>query len=176
MNFTVSQFTHRIVHTHRCLKELLDYDASITKADKEGNNALHIACIHGQLHIVQFLLQRGLSAELRCVNISISKSSPYCYLHSYSNGYLGTPLSCAAFYGHAHIVKFLLSRGVSCSGSYAELKVSSQPHINTDIRTLHLLHVIYAFTAVFDSDVPSVTGHSTRSLKCREDLVGSSKN
>ena len=55
------------IHTHRCLKELLDCDASITKADKEGNNALHIACIHGQLHIVQFLLQRGLSAELRCV-------------------------------------------------------------------------------------------------------------
>ena len=67
MNFTVSQFICCIVHSYRCLKELLDYDASITKADKEGNNALHIACIHGQLHIVQFLLQRGLSAELRCV-------------------------------------------------------------------------------------------------------------
>ena len=39
-------------HTHRCLKQLLDFDASITKADKEGNNALHIVCIHGQLHIV----------------------------------------------------------------------------------------------------------------------------
>ena len=53
--------------SYRCLKELLDFNASITKADKEGNNALHIACIHGQLHIVPFLLQRGLSAELRCV-------------------------------------------------------------------------------------------------------------
>ena len=55
-------------HVPRCLKKLLDFKASITKADKEGNNALHIACIHGQLHIVQFLLQRGLSAELRCVS------------------------------------------------------------------------------------------------------------
>ena len=54
-------------HAHRCLKELLDFDASITKADKDGNNALHIACIHGQFHIAQFLLQRGLSAEMRCV-------------------------------------------------------------------------------------------------------------
>ena len=52
---------------HRCVKELLDSSAAITKADKKGDNALHIACIHGQLHIVQFLLQRGLSAELRCV-------------------------------------------------------------------------------------------------------------
>ena len=65
----VIYLTH--THTHRCLKQLLDFDASITKADKEGNNALHIACIHGQLHIVQFLFQRGLSAELRCVYIYI---------------------------------------------------------------------------------------------------------
>ena len=57
------------IYSNRCLKELLDFDASITKADKDGNDALHIACIHGQLHIVQFLLQRGLSAELRCVCI-----------------------------------------------------------------------------------------------------------
>ena len=40
-----------------------------------------------------------------------------------SNGYLGTALSCAANHGHNHIVKFLLSRDVSCDGSYAELKV-----------------------------------------------------
>ena len=39
----------------------------ITKADEDGNNALHIACIHGQLHIVQFLLQHGLSAEIKYV-------------------------------------------------------------------------------------------------------------
>ena len=65
---------YTINHTHRCLKELLDFNAAITKADKEGNNALHIACIHGQLHIVQFLLQRGLSAELRCVYILVMYS------------------------------------------------------------------------------------------------------
>ena len=52
---------------YRCLKELLDFDAAITRTDKQGNNALHIASIHGQLHIVQFLLQNGLSVELRCV-------------------------------------------------------------------------------------------------------------
>ena len=41
----------------------------------------------------------------------------------YSNGYVGTGLSCAANHGHNHIVKFLLSRDASCDGSYAELKV-----------------------------------------------------
>ena len=41
----------------------------------------------------------------------------------YSNGYVGTALSCAANHGHDHIVKFLLSRDASCDGSYAELKV-----------------------------------------------------
>ena len=48
-----------------------------------------------------------------------------CLFHPpyYSNGYLGTPLSCAAYYGHDCIVKFLLSKDVSCNGSYAELKV-----------------------------------------------------
>jgi len=57
------------MHMHRCLKELLDFGTITAKVDKEGNNALHIACIHGQLHIVQHLLQnRGLSAELRYVH------------------------------------------------------------------------------------------------------------
>ena len=52
--------------TCRCLKELLDGGADVTKVDKDNNNILHIACIHGQLNTVQFLLQSGLiSPELR---------------------------------------------------------------------------------------------------------------
>jgi len=50
---------------YRCLKELLDGGADLTKVDKDNNNVLHIACIHGQLDVVQFLLQSGLSPELR---------------------------------------------------------------------------------------------------------------
>ena len=128
-------------HAHRCLKELLDFDASITKADKDGNNALHIACIHGQLHIVQFLLQRGLSAEMRCVytcniasywltmvtTITTRLLKTIYYPSFYSNGYLGTPLACAAYYGHDHIVKYLFSHDVYCNGSYAELQVLTWP-------------------------------------------------
>jgi len=53
------------MYTSRCVKELLDGDADITKVDKEQNNALHIGCIHGQLDVVQFLLHGGLSPELR---------------------------------------------------------------------------------------------------------------
>ncbi|XP_065891015.1 transient receptor potential cation channel subfamily A member 1-like [Dysidea avara] len=90
----------------QCLKELLDGGADVTKVDKDNNNILHIACIYGQLNTVQFLLQSGLiSPEL-------------------SNGKLGTPLSCAAYHGHDHIVSCLLGRDVSCNGSYADLKVS----------------------------------------------------
>ena len=115
-----------IIHTPlRCLKELLDYNAEINKADEDGNNILHIACIHGQLHIVQFLLQHGLSVELRWLCVSTLKKLHYIICVYYSNGYLGTALSCAAHHGHNHIVKFLLSRDVSCDGSYAELKVMS---------------------------------------------------
>ena len=52
--------------TRRCLKELLDGGADVTKVDKDNNNILHIACIYGQLNTVQFLLQSGLiSPELR---------------------------------------------------------------------------------------------------------------
>ena len=61
----------------RCLKELIDGDADIAKVDKEDNNALHIACIHGQLDVVQFLLQSGLSPELRYILIYQSMSSHY---------------------------------------------------------------------------------------------------
>ena len=53
------------VPIYSCVKELLDKDADITKVDKERNNALHIACIYGQLEIVEFLLHSGLSPELR---------------------------------------------------------------------------------------------------------------
>ena len=45
-----------------------------------------------------------------------------CYV-PYSNEKLGTPISCAAFYGHDKVVKFLLDQDVSCNGNYAELKV-----------------------------------------------------
>ena len=45
-------------------------------------------------------------------------------LISCSNGNLGTPLSCAAYHGHDHIVSCLLGRDVSCNGSYADLKVT----------------------------------------------------
>ena len=107
---------------YRCLKQLLDYNtAIITKTDTDGNNALHIACIFGQLHIVQFLLQHGLSAEMKYV--TTHNENYYFFVMYYSNGYLGTPLSCAAYHGHDHIVKFLLSRGASCNGSYDDLKV-----------------------------------------------------
>ena len=71
--------THTNTHTNthiRCLKKLLDFCATITKSDKDGNNALHIACIHGQLHIVQFLLQHGLSAESRCAYTIILNTVP----------------------------------------------------------------------------------------------------
>ena len=88
------------------------------------------------------------------------------YLPFYSNGYLGTPLACAAYYGHDHIVKYLFSHDVYCNGSYAELQVLTQP--------MHTVVTVYPF--VCNSDVSSVTGHSTRSLKSCEELVGSSEN
>ena len=72
----------------RCLKELLDFNAVITKVDKKGNNALHIACIHGQLHIVQLLLQNGLSAELRyslCSNTYRAYELITHYMHKMSH-------------------------------------------------------------------------------------------
>jgi len=47
-----------------------------------------------------------------------------CVLSSLSNGKLGTPLSCAAYHGHDHIVSCLLGRDVNCNGSYADLKVN----------------------------------------------------
>ena len=45
-------------------------------------------------------------------------------LYVRSNEKLGTPLSCAAYHGHDHIVSFLLGRDVNCNGSYADLKVT----------------------------------------------------
>ena len=57
------------MYINRCIKKLLDGDADITKVDKEQNNALHIACIYGQLDVAQFLLHSGLSAELRYICI-----------------------------------------------------------------------------------------------------------
>ena len=58
---------------------MLDGDADITKVDKEQNNALHIACIYGQLDVVQFLLHSGLSAELRYVLIPYQRYSVILY-------------------------------------------------------------------------------------------------
>ena len=36
----------------------------------------------------------------------------------YSNKVLGTPLSCAAAYGHSDVVKFLLCKDVCIDGGY----------------------------------------------------------
>ena len=62
----------------------------------------------------------------RCSN-NISQANSLFHSPHYSNGYLGTPLSCAAFHGHDHIVKYLFSHDVYCNGSYSELKVFTQP-------------------------------------------------
>ena len=37
---------------------------------------------------------------------------------SHSNRVLGTPLSCAAAYGHSDVVKYLLSKDISIDGGY----------------------------------------------------------
>ena len=63
---------HLYVCLCRCLKELLDGGAELTKVDTDDNNVLHIACIHGQLDIVQFLLHGKLSPELRYKTVFIS--------------------------------------------------------------------------------------------------------
>jgi len=63
---------------YRCLKELLDGGAELTKVDIDNNNVLHIACIHGQLEVVQFLLQGKLSPELR-----YEASHWYCGISTY---------------------------------------------------------------------------------------------
>ena len=108
----------------------------------------------------------------------------------YSNEKLGTPLSCAAYHGHDHIVRFLLGRDVSCNGSYTDLKVPMQcfcmymqeshcsplfevitikcylHKVISDI-ILILEHWYYVrlinFIYYFIAGFSSVTGHSTRS-------------
>ena len=84
------------------------------------------------------------------------------YYEHYSNGYLGTSLSCAAYHGHDHIVKLLLNRDVSCNGSYAELKVFRNLIINKGTH--------------FGLGVTSTPGHPTGSHKGCKDVVGLPKN
>jgi len=73
--------------------------AYLQSMNKSNRNTCQVPCLHG----AQVLIP----------------------IHFHSNEKLGTPLSCAAYHGHDHIVSYLLGRDVSCNGSYAELKVSA---------------------------------------------------
>ena len=70
---------------------------------------LQLGCFGLDIYVYQYMLG----------TLVISSSLISC-----SNGNLGTPLSCAAYHGHDHIVSCLLGRDVSCNGSYADLKVT----------------------------------------------------
>lgn len=50
-----------------------------------------------------------------CYNVILIISQP---ILSCSNKVLGTPLSCAAAYGHSDVVKYLLSKDISIDGGY----------------------------------------------------------
>ena len=46
------------------VKELLD-DCNVKDVDQDGNTALHLACNHGYLDIVQLLVNKGADVESR---------------------------------------------------------------------------------------------------------------
>ena len=94
------------------------------------------------------------TAVFLIVSIRVVKMTSPLFIVSpyYSNGYLGTPLSCAAYHGHDHIVKFLLSHHVSCVGSYAELKVftKQQQHVDNSVQysSKVMLHSLETFSSL----------------------------
>lgn len=57
----------------------------------------------------------GSKVCVHTVNVILIISQP---ILSCSNKVLGTPLSCAAAYGHSDVVKYLLSKDISIDGGY----------------------------------------------------------
>ena len=53
-----------IICIYSVVKELLD-DYNVKDVDQDGNTALHLACNHGYLDIVQLLVNKGADVESR---------------------------------------------------------------------------------------------------------------
>lgn len=102
-----------------CVQKLVQSRAFTAAEDHDCNTPLHIACQKGHLKIVKFLMEHTrVDWEAKSV-ISCFTSDMYLnplFLHS--NKVLGTPLSCAAAYGHSDVVKYLLSKDISIDGGY----------------------------------------------------------
>ena len=103
---------------HSCVQKLVQNGAFIAAEDHDCNTPLHIACHKGHLRIVKFLMEHTrVDWEAKSV-ISCSVGDFIYTNFSHSNKVLGTPLSCAAAYGHSDVVKYLLSKDVSIDGGY----------------------------------------------------------
>ena len=83
---------------HMLEKNLGDPTSNIDAIDENGFNALHLACLNGQLEAIKLLLQQ------KRINIheAITKEGPY---HGW------TPLHCACFQNKPEIILFLLNAG-----------------------------------------------------------------
>ena len=81
------------------IKVLIDSIQNINTLDEEGNTALSIAVIYGNLEIVKHLVAKGANVNLRDINS-------------------GTALIEAAYFGHLQIVQYLINNGANVNLPY----------------------------------------------------------
>ena len=79
------------------LKECLANNIDLSLTDRDGLNALHIACLHAHKKIISTLLEHGVD-----VNAVVTHEGPHAKW---------TPLHCACMNNDTTIVKLLLNRG-----------------------------------------------------------------
>lgn len=125
----------------RAMQVLLNYGASVTVTDVQGNTALHWAAMAGSLNCVHLLLEQGI------------------YLNK-KNGMGVTPLMCAVSHGHIDIVRYLILQGASTTpelNSYNESALTFASQMVCD-STFFLFHTWLSNTkSPLPADIHCVT-------------------
>lgn len=128
--------------------QLLKYGANINAASRSGDTVLHVAIIHGNIRLVEFLLYHGALVNTRQVKYVYSPGNLLCKID------FQDPLELAAEQHYFNICEALVQHGCISEESHSENKELWRRLLNSRNDNL-LLTLLYDYLPLSPGDIDS---------------------